>query len=403
LWSAAARDQEGSTLEAEAINLSCARNSHGVLDSAGQNTGQDRPLDLPRSAEKVAKAIDGVACVQPTPKPIAFPPQSQLILEDDASHENSQARTMEHVRQPIQAQCDMPNYNDFTLAELSEQIAKFGFNRMTSRKKMIALLEKCWNSMYSDGNGPSVSKAQLSIPQSKSVSEYTTTSSLAKEGTKGKCNSSSATVGKKKISTNSRRRNQREPRGERQISSGNESSTANSGCVSGGHNTMTAVIEETFLKPIVIDEIGDSEEELIPSPMCVQKSRYWHNSGPTSSLTLKPSHSASISSKSRITKKNATSCEIVPKVKQFNKEPSLQDLASQITKAICAQPKMPAVHGSKRPTWHEKILLYDPIVLEDLAVWLNTEGLALVGEDREVHPGVVREWCESKGICCCNK
>ena len=54
----------------------------------------------------------------------------------------------------------------------------------------------------------------------------------------------------------------------------------------------------------------------------------------------------------------------------------------------------------KSPTWHQKILMYDPIVLEDLTVWLNTEGLNLVNEDREVSPLEVRDWCESKGVCC---
>jgi hypothetical protein len=47
--------------------------------------------------------------------------------------------------------------------------------------------------------------------------------------------------------------------------------------------------------------------------------------------------------------------------------------------------------------------MYDPIVLEDLATWLNTEGLDRIGEDREVSAGDVREWCENEGICCCWK
>lgn len=54
----------------------------------------------------------------------------------------------------------------------------------------------------------------------------------------------------------------------------------------------------------------------------------------------------------------------------------------------------------KNPTWHEKMLMYDPIILEDLAAWLNTKGLALVDEDGEVSALEVREWCESNGICC---
>jgi len=44
--------------------------------------------------------------------------------------------------------------------------------------------------------------------------------------------------------------------------------------------------------------------------------------------------------------------------------------------------------------------MYDPIVLEDLAYWLNTEGLGWGGVDEEVGPGVVKAWCEGKSVCC---
>ena len=54
----------------------------------------------------------------------------------------------------------------------------------------------------------------------------------------------------------------------------------------------------------------------------------------------------------------------------------------------------------KDPTWHEKILQYDPIILEDLTIWLNTRGLRTVHEDDEVSAIQVRTWCEANGICC---
>ena len=54
----------------------------------------------------------------------------------------------------------------------------------------------------------------------------------------------------------------------------------------------------------------------------------------------------------------------------------------------------------KDPTWYEKILQYDPIILEDLTLWLNTRGLRTVHEDDEVSAIQVRTWCETNGICC---
>ncbi|KIX08033.1 uncharacterized protein Z518_02688 [Rhinocladiella mackenziei CBS 650.93] len=82
--------------------------------------------------------------------------------------------------------------------------------------------------------------------------------------------------------------------------------------------------------------------------------------------------------------------------------PALPDIQTQIRAAIYFTPSNPdrVRNHTLSPTWREKILMYDPIVLEDLTVWLNTEGFRLIGEDREVNPLEVRAWCEQNGICC---
>ncbi|OBW64002.1 MAG: UNC-50 family protein [Aureobasidium pullulans] len=80
----------------------------------------------------------------------------------------------------------------------------------------------------------------------------------------------------------------------------------------------------------------------------------------------------------------------------------------------------PPSRDHKAPTWHEKILLYDPIVLEDLTSWLNGRGVRIevtvpkgkakkkAGETEEtmetVHevlqPWMVQKWCEEHSVCC---
>ncbi|KAF4975658.1 hypothetical protein FZEAL_7593 [Fusarium zealandicum] len=72
-------------------------------------------------------------------------------------------------------------------------------------------------------------------------------------------------------------------------------------------------------------------------------------------------------------------------------------LFEHITKAIRSAPR---TADAMQPSWHEKILLYDPIVLEDLATWLNAGELSRVGYDEEVNPGDVKKWCEAKSVCC---
>jgi Slx4 endonuclease len=72
-------------------------------------------------------------------------------------------------------------------------------------------------------------------------------------------------------------------------------------------------------------------------------------------------------------------------------------LHKHITRAITTAPPS---KDPKNPSWHEKILLYDPIILEDLAAWLNTGALEKVGWDGEVDPKEVKRWCLEKSICC---
>ncbi|KAK3299823.1 structure-specific endonuclease subunit SLX4 [Chaetomium fimeti] len=79
--------------------------------------------------------------------------------------------------------------------------------------------------------------------------------------------------------------------------------------------------------------------------------------------------------------------------------PTTEDMSlfSYITRAVVSAPptKDPA-----NPSWHEKMLMYDPIILEDLTAWLNAGELDRVGFDGEVAPGDVKKWCESKSVCC---
>lgn len=74
-----------------------------------------------------------------------------------------------------------------------------------------------------------------------------------------------------------------------------------------------------------------------------------------------------------------------------------RDLHDRITEAITTAPR---TTDPSEPSWYEKILLYDPIVLEDLTGWLNSGQLTRVGHDDEVRPAEVKKWCESKSVCC---
>ena len=68
-----------------------------------------------------------------------------------------------------------------------------------------------------------------------------------------------------------------------------------------------------------------------------------------------------------------------------------------ITRAVTTAPRS---RDAARPSWHEKVLMYDPVVTEDLAAWLNEGQLDRVGFDSEVDADEVKRWCASKSVCC---
>lgn len=87
---------------------------------------------------------------------------------------------------------------------------------------------------------------------------------------------------------------------------------------------------------------------------------------------------------------NELSLTMAPDAKQ-------EALFKRITEAVTSAPRST---DPAHPSWYEKMLLYDPIVLEDLTAWLNSGQLTRVGYDGEVNPGEVKKWCESKSVCC---
>lgn len=164
----------------------------------------------------------------------------------------------------------------------------------------------------------------------------------------------------------------------------------------------------TQLKFTHIDEISDSESEPTPTPPRVPE--YCSASPP---LKLCSSQSSSRDPPP------ATATSLAWATTRLT-------LFSQITIAVKNAPR--SVDPSN-PSWYEKILMYDPIVLEDLTAWLNKRGLRVPGRapavkgirkekgkkvkepqnnevnkaqvvDKELETWMVQKWCEEKSVCC---
>jgi hypothetical protein len=76
----------------------------------------------------------------------------------------------------------------------------------------------------------------------------------------------------------------------------------------------------------------------------------------------------------------------------------IQYLCAKISEAIRKDAK-----PDDTTSFQYQILMFDPIILEDLTVWLNTAGLQMVGVDEEVGIGDVRSWCDNHSVCCLSK
>jgi hypothetical protein len=409
LWSVAARDVDGSMVLPEVLDMvnspdisTIRPHTPQIEPNKGDGT-QHSPTEIRPSLGEQSEAQKTTATKGKKEKQQAVnEKEPSLTTEPLPTVKNNQYKTSDHrASVPLP---EMPRYTGYTDAELSKQIACYGFKAVKGRNKMIALLEKCWQNKHPNAAKTSGSSASHQSETNKPQHD----DSLELSNDVGKAKPQPATAAqredKKKLPSQKlkpcgRTKNPRlgasssaladGARGKKKLTVSKRSETS--------RNLPIRMVPATANIPM--DEIEDSEEEVIPSPTRMKQQRNTCRlSTPVSSslpLTTKPSptHRSNTPRPTASISANLTTKDI---------DDNLPNLFSQITTAVRAQPRK--LLGSKhrpQPTWHEKILLYDPIIVEDLASWLNTEGLDLVGEDREVSAAFVRKWCESKGICCC--
>lgn len=412
LWSVATRDTEGSLVQAKhldtvdltgttpsakAKNEAAVKTSARLLDDDWFDLDYGRPAPATRRSEDVSdKRSKSAKESRASPGPSITAPV-QIKRKEVAEHRQ------ETSQQPL-----MPHYEGFTDAELSTQIAAYGFKSVRGRKKMIELLRKCWESKY--GNSDDTAQIEPPPQLSSQLNPGSTTSSQVLSRPAARQTSKSKS--KEKAKAKPRTSQPAPPRPVTQKELGSPSTP----------NKSSQKVSKNARSPsssfIDIDEIQDSEEEVFLSPSQVQR-RYTeiYANAPSSKRETSleflprpppqsptkrrpPPSKAAAASKSQLTLNAKT------KTAESSKRNSLPDISTQITKAVRSQSTNLPLSSTRHrscPTWHEKILMYDPIVLEDFTAWLNVEGLGLVGDDREVGPAIVREWCESKGICCCWK
>lgn len=391
LWSVAARDTQGSLVDAEVVNLLDEGEAREPLVEDIEQPGIRIPVEevrnpatithkpdlesfvsLPDEEQDNRSIMDPRLCLQPSiPKSVAEAALRQRPRSQSPAKKTSKSK-IKKGDQNLK-----PDYQRFTISKLAKEIASYGFKPVKNREQMITLLERCWE-------GKARMALQLLPPNANvsSLGPVGTDEISAKAPSPPKKNGKLAVIKAAPTNTNQGEAPPPKPRGRPRktlatSAAGNppakpasQKATVTANVIPPRPRTPTkAKRKSTTVHP---DEISDSDSPLTPSPP--------RRASPTTPKPLA-----------------LTSPRLSPKTPHLTPTAAQQHLFLKITEAITTAPP---THNPQNLTWFEKIVLYDPIVLEDLATWLNTEGLGRVGVDEEVGPAVVREWCEGRGVCC---
>ncbi|KAG6012701.1 hypothetical protein E4U54_007341 [Claviceps lovelessii] len=440
LWDAAARDADGDLFDVAVINLTeskaCAPSTAREDPFGYCKADIDLSPRLPRAAKQttdvVARDDDGFlnlsdilpassSALLPAPEMLDIdrfptsPPLPGCQVEPDPSAPLVSNQDLETVVSPPQLNMSIsdmsvsapvathvtrPAFEDYTDAQLSREVSGYGFKPIKRRSAMLALLEQCWQQKM-DHSGPHVrmqstaatsskltasspakrprgrprkdsGSVQGSQPQDPPPSAQVPETPKRPRGRPRKDAETSPSVAKvtKKKTTSKRKATPKK-------------ATPKKATPKKATPKKAAPKKATPKKAKVhakVVEIADSDSDLTdvlnasPSPSCSTASSRQQSIDLTMSLDEDTKLSLAMTS-------------------TYSKSNLFEYIARAITTA-------PRTTVPSEPSWHEKILLYDPIVLEDLTAWLNSGQLTRVGCDEEIDPAELKKWCESRSICC---
>ncbi|KAG8533660.1 uncharacterized protein KY384_001401 [Bacidia gigantensis] len=371
LWAASARDSDNSLLEVETVGFANresrsmqrrVNDRHQTIQIAPENDSfqdidvistsprskPDPTSDISEYTELHKKAnndIDMRGTTWDAKVPSTEGHKLKSISEKKKSDEKSTATDA------------MPNFQGYTEGELRKQISSYGFKSLKKREAMITLLRDCWKSqrnmkLQNLPNGINQApKAIVELAQEASVDTF---DPVKRKGWPSKFAALPTTANGNLSSP---------PKKARGRPKKSASTTASPAKPKGGvskRRKNSPSVEQIHAE----DENEDEEDARVAS-------------------------SGRPPSRQKAARKDAK--------RSGEDEQERERLLETITKAVKTYPP---TNDPTKLTWYEKILIYDPIIIEDLRMWLNNEGLVRVGEDDEVDDFLVKAWCEGRSVCC---
>ena len=382
LWSVASRDLSGALLNAEVVDLSVTPKPHKIVAHSIAVPMVPKIDEIQQKAKEDGRPGNEFADLQsiPTLNLDVTPALQQQIQEPEPEPEPVIPRSVAEAalrkrpksRSPVKkaagakpALDKMPNYKGFTDLQLSKEVASYSFKSIKRREAKIVLLERCWESK--------VAMASEEVPVNAHVPQHTTHNAVDEQSkgsspAKKKGRPSKAAAAKIPSAEEANKIAPKKPRGRPR-----KDSTATTSSPRRKRKVTSPKGSRAEAAALAGDEIYDSSP---PTPSPPRR-----RSPPKSPGQLPLSSSLGASTISD------TDSDKGARMRLF------ENMSRAIT-------TFPPTSDPRTLTFHEKILMYEPVVLEDLTVWLNTEGLGRVGEDEEVSPGLVKAWCEEKSVCC---
>ena len=348
LWKAAARDLHDGLQEAEATICDNSRinTAHSSSDISQMQLAllptDDGSLERPHIVDNAIMFNDDAL-----PKSLA---------DASVKTRRSSVSATKRSRKKPEFNHQMPNYNGFTQADLRKEVAKYGFKPIRKREEMIALLRRCWESRH---------RVVLRAPN-------------PMETLQGESSKAESTERDASMNIKENRYKQDEKKQVAHISRldaiETQASDINPPRKPRGRPRKEAVSDGD---PRTIDiSIPDTDDALKQD---LSSCRSPHPLEKTVTAALQSDLLVSETASKPLSQTDP------------------DELFRRITMAVKAGP--PA-NDPDNLSFFEKILIYQPIVIEDLTTWLNTKGLGAVGVDEEVGSGLVKAWCEGRSICC---
>lgn len=442
LWSAAGRDEDNALLHVDtidlvdspAVRLALAGKDVLLAPSVSKlpNTGNIQTalhINETPLANKIGALLDIDEIVTPAgriPAKAPAPHQARSYhtsrtLEErrnrTASAKGGETAMAPPEKTPVakkKAVPAKPNYAGFPTHDLQKQISAFGFKVVKKREKMIELLERCWEDKH--GTSPAVDEKEVAsdpLTHGDFLSKVHDVSArpgpkVPKPRAKRKATAVEAPVGEEPTPKKSR--------------TGTKTPTAKEAKTPRKQAAKKVLSEETVMD---VDDLDESkavsnklQDDVVESTAKKVSKRKGKAVSPTKKPATPPPTLPLISLSSPGPENRGASLAVQDHARDSatsfagamatpEQTPVFPDLYEQIHAAIHFRPQnRPAVspedprNHAVSPTWREKMLMYDPIVLEDLTAWLNTEGFRAIGEDREVGAVDVQKWCEQNGVCC---